>query len=237
MHSSLALKSMKVLGRTRLDIDKISRDGSVRAVVLASAFEKVFTAGLDLLDTGSLANIEGLDPARMSLKLRDHILHFQSCISAIERCTQPVVAAVHGVAFGLAIDILCCCDVRLSSPTVKYSIKEVDVGLAADIGTLARLPKITGNESLLRELAFTAREFGAEEAGEHLRWPKSSRPKVRLRLLDQGVLLHARDHSVDENLEYTATWNQGMLQSSDTTDAFRAFQTKKPAQFKPLPKL
>ncbi|QRV85609.1 enoyl-CoA hydratase/isomerase family protein [Ceratobasidium sp. AG-Ba] len=236
--------------------DKISRDGSVRAVVLASAFEKVFTAGLDLLDTGSLANIEGLDPARMSLKLRDHILHFQSCISAIERCTQPVVAAVHGVAFGLAIDILCCCDVRLSSPTVKYSIKEVDVGLAADIGTLARLPKITGNESLLRELAFTAREFGAEEAvklGMISRVVQGGRNDVIREALEMAkviaskspvavvgtkrVLLHARDHSVDENLEYTATWNQGMLQSSDTTDAFRAFQTKKPAQFKPLPKL
>ena len=40
----------------------------------------------------------------------------------------------------------------------------MDVGLAADIGTLARLPKITGNESLLRELAFTARDFGVGEA-------------------------------------------------------------------------
>lgn len=40
----------------------------------------------------------------------------------------------------------------------------MDVGLTADIGSLARLPKITGNESLLRELAFTARTFNAEEA-------------------------------------------------------------------------
>jgi delta(3,5)-delta(2,4)-dienoyl-CoA isomerase len=40
------------------------------------------------------------------------------------------------------------------------------VGLAADIGTLARLPKITGNESLVRELAFTAREFGPAEAAQ-----------------------------------------------------------------------
>lgn len=43
-------------------------------------------------------------------------------------------------------------------------VQEVDVGLAADIGSLARLPKITGNESLLRELAFTARIFDAREA-------------------------------------------------------------------------
>lgn len=40
------------------------------------------------------------------------------------------------------------------------------MGLAADIGTLARLPKITGNESLLRELAFSARDFGPAEAAQ-----------------------------------------------------------------------
>ena len=42
--------------------------------------------------------------------------------------------------------------------------QEVDVGLAADIGTLSRLPKIIGNDSLARELAYTARVFDAEEA-------------------------------------------------------------------------
>jgi enoyl-CoA hydratase/carnithine racemase len=50
------------------------------------------------------------------------------------------------------------------STYLQIPLQEVDVGLAADIGTLSRLPKITGNESLLRELAFTAREFGPAEA-------------------------------------------------------------------------
>ncbi|KAL5634124.1 hypothetical protein ACGC1H_006076 [Rhizoctonia solani] len=144
--------------------DKISRDGSVRAVVLSSSNPKVFASGLDLSDTGALVNKNGLDPARQAFKLRHHVLHFQSCISAIERCAQPVIAAVNGIAYGLAIDILCACDIRYSSSSARFSIKEVDVGLAADIGTLSRLPKITGNESLLRELAFTAREFGPREA-------------------------------------------------------------------------
>lgn len=42
--------------------------------------------------------------------------------------------------------------------------KEVDVGLAADIGTLSRLPKIVGNMSAVREWAFTTQEFSAEDA-------------------------------------------------------------------------
>ena len=48
--------------------------------------------------------------------------------------------------------------------TALTQIQEVNVGLAADIGTLQRLPKITGNDSLVRELALTGRRFGAGEA-------------------------------------------------------------------------
>jgi len=52
----------------------------------------------------------------------------------------------------------------LSNFDSLFTIQEVDVGLAADVGTLARLPKIVGNMSAVRELAMTAREFDAEEA-------------------------------------------------------------------------
>ncbi|KAG8732697.1 hypothetical protein FRC11_011472, partial [Ceratobasidium sp. 423] len=191
-----------------------------------------------------------------AIKLPDHILHFQSCISAIERCAQLVIAAVNGIAYGLAIDIMCACGVRYSSSKARFSIKEVDVGLAADIGTLSRLPKITGNESLLRELAFSAREFGPAEAvqlGTVSRIVEGGRDEVVGAALElakvivtkspiavvgtKRFLLHARDHSVEQSLEYQATWNMAMLQSSDTTEAFKAFTTKQPPRFKSLPKL
>ena len=45
-------------------------------------------------------------------------------------------------------------------------LQEVEIGLAADVGTLQRLPKIVGNESLVRELSFTARKLRADEAKE-----------------------------------------------------------------------
>lgn len=57
-----------------------------------------------------------------------------------------------------------CCDVRICAKDVKISVKEVDIGLAADIGTLARLPKIVGNLSWVKEVALSARVFGADEA-------------------------------------------------------------------------
>jgi enoyl-CoA hydratase/carnithine racemase len=46
-------------------------------------------------------------------------------------------------------------------------LQEVDIGLAADVGTLNRLPKIVGNEGLVRELAYTARVFDAKQALSH----------------------------------------------------------------------
>ena len=48
--------------------------------------------------------------------------------------------------------------------TFLLSVQEVNVGLAADIGTLQRFPKITGNSSLARELALTGRRFTPEES-------------------------------------------------------------------------
>jgi delta(3,5)-delta(2,4)-dienoyl-CoA isomerase len=46
------------------------------------------------------------------------------------------------------------------------AVKEVQLGLAADVGTLQRMPKVMGSESLLRELAYTGRDFSAAEALE-----------------------------------------------------------------------
>ena len=92
--------------------------------------------------------------------------------------------------------------------------QEVDVGLAADIGTLARLPKITGNQSLASELALTARNFSAAEAltvGLVSRVVEGGRVEVVKAALETAaliaqkppiavlgtkkILLHARDHT------------------------------------------
>ncbi|KAI5118346.1 hypothetical protein M0805_009149 [Coniferiporia weirii] len=235
--------------------DAISEDGDVRAVVLASAIPKFFTAGLDLNDTAALQGGSD-DPARTAFTLREHILKFQAAISSIERCRQPVIAAVHGVSYGLGVDIACACDVRYAASDAVFSIKEVDIALAADIGTLARLPKIAGNTSLVRELALTARTFGADEAralGFLSRVVQGSRTEVVRAALETAqliaqkspvavagtkrLLVHAQDHTVAENLDYTASWNAFALQTADIKDALSAFRKKQSAKFRSLPKL
>jgi len=232
--------------------DRINEDGSVRAVVLSSVFPKVFSAGLDLNE--ALVPHKEKDPGRQGFYLKEHIRAFQSAISAVERCRVPVIAAVHGLALGLAVDITSACDIRYAASSAVFAIKEVDVGLAADIGTLARFPKVVGNQSLARELAMTARNFGAEEAlavGFVSRVVQGNRDEVVAAALatariiaskspvavvgTKQILLHSRDHSVQDNLEYVAAWNAFALQSSDTTDCMAAFKTKKNPSFSPLP--
>lgn len=231
--------------------DDIAKDPTIRAAVLSSGLQKAFSVGVDLDFLTGL--VSSSDPARTALITRPTIREFQQAIAAPTRCLCPVIAAVHGVAFGLAIDMVSACDVRYAANDVKFSIKEVDVGLAADIGTLARLPKLTGNASLLNELALTGRIFGAEEAkelGMVSRITPGSRVEVVQAALElakeiaskspvavvgtKHLLAHARDHTIDDNLEYTITWNSAMLQAPDLVNATRAAMKKQKTDFEPI---
>ncbi|KAI0917724.1 hypothetical protein AcW1_000007 [Taiwanofungus camphoratus] len=194
-------------------IDKVGREPDVRVVVLASSLPRFFSAGIDLKAIASLEELD-MEPDRRGLQIRDHIISFQRSISAVERCPYPVIAAVHGIALGLSIDIMSACDIRYVASDALLSVKEVDIALAADIGTLARLPKITGNRSMVHELAYTARNFSADEAakmGLVSKVVQGSRDEVVKAAIETAkiiaskspvailgtkhLLLHARDHS------------------------------------------
>jgi delta(3,5)-delta(2,4)-dienoyl-CoA isomerase len=75
-----------------------------------------------------------------------------------------VICVLHGFSFGLAIDIATGADIRICAKDTKFSVKEVDIGMAADVGTLSRLPKIVGNFGWVKDVCLTARTFGADEA-------------------------------------------------------------------------
>ncbi|GAA5968351.1 hypothetical protein JCM3765_002912 [Sporobolomyces pararoseus] len=231
--------------------DYASQDPDVRAIVFGSKLQKGFTAGLDLMESN--LNEKGSDPARTALKLQPYIKLLQDSVSSIQNCSKPVVAATFGICLGAGIDLISACDVRLCSEKTIFSIKEVDIGLAADVGSLQRLPKVTGNASLLYELALTARNFGPEEAvklGLVSNVVKGGREEVTREALKLAQLIaskspvatlstkhllnYSREHSVQEGLDYTTVWNMSMLQAEDIPLAFQAFSTKKPAKFPKL---
>lgn len=159
---------------------------------------------------------------------------------------------MHGFALGLAIDISTCADIRICSSDVKFAVKEVDIGLAADIGTLSRLPKLVGNFSWVKDVAMSARVFGADEAYRvglvsQVLEDKQRAIEAALKLAEllstkspvavQGtkeLLNHARDHNLADSLRYTGVWNSAALQTSDVERAMLSGLKKTKPRFEKL---
>ena len=214
----------------------------VRVVVLSGA-GKHFSSGIDLMLLASVAGELGKDAGRNARMLRRKIMQMQASFTAVDQCSKPVLAAIQGYCIGGAIDLIAACDMRYAADDALFSIKEIDMGMAADVGTLQRLPRIIG-DGILRELAYTGRNVYAAEA---LRIGLVNRTFGDLPQLLEGVSAIARDiagkspiavhgtkrminymreHRIDDGLEYVATWNAAMLQSPDLKLAVVAHMSK-----------
>merc|ERR1711915_838604 len=144
---------------------KLDRDPDCRAVVLSGS-GKMFTSGIDLSDLSQLASIiYGEDDiARKSMQMYITVRHLQDLLTTIEKCKKPVISCVHNACVGAGVDMITAVDIRLCTSDSWFCVKEVDMGLAADVGTLQRLPKVIGSQSLASELCLTARKLPSSEA-------------------------------------------------------------------------
>ncbi|KAJ2844873.1 hypothetical protein GGI22_006739 [Coemansia erecta] len=234
---------------------RFKTDGDVRSVVV-SAGGRMFTAGLDLKEAseGALAQGGGaaVDAARRGYYHRLHILTFQEALSAVEECDKPVVAVVHGGCLGIGVDLTTACDIRMCTEDAYFMVKEVDIGMAADVGTLQRLPKVVGNASWVREVCLTARKIPAPEAHavglvSHVLATKQAALEKAFEVAGliaakspvavvstKHLLNYSRDHSVREGLEYTAIWNSLAHNSHDMATAIMSSLKKQQAQFPKL---
>ena len=142
------------------------RTPEVRAVVLQGE-GKHFTSGIDLtMMMGLQGQIQDDCDGRMREKLRALILELQDTLTSLERCRKPVLAAIHTGCVGGGVDLVSCADMRYCSADAYFTIKEIDIGMVADVGTLQRLPKLIGNQGIVREMAYTGRRVEATEARE-----------------------------------------------------------------------
>jgi enoyl-CoA hydratase/carnithine racemase len=145
----------------------IDSPGDVRAIVLTGEGPS-FCAGIDVMSLGSVMGGgeegETLDVARKAIRGRNAVMKLQECMSIFERINLPVIAAIHGMCVGAGVDLVAACDIRYATKDAVFNIKEVDLAIAADIGTLQRVPAIVGSQSLVREWAYTARNIPCSEA-------------------------------------------------------------------------
>lgn len=201
---------------------RISHDPDIRTVVLTANGDRAFTAGLDVTaasESGATSRTVDEDTARRATFLRRHILEMQEPISAVEKCEKPVIVVMHGISYGLAIDISSACDVRICTKDARFSVREVNIGLAADVGTLSRLPQTGISMSFIKDVALTARDFSAQEAlqvgfvSAVYEDKKSARERaVELAKLmsskspvavqgTKAVINYSRDHTVEDGKE------------------------------------
>lgn len=220
-------------------------------IVLAGA-GKHFCSGIDVDILASDSIVSRSDePGRTGEKLRRDIKFLQEAVTAIETCRKPVIAAVHGACIGGAIDIITACDIRYCAADAYFSVREVDMAITADLGTLQRLPGIVGYGNAM-ELSLTGRKFTGSEAKELGLISKVFATKEALeegvRAVAQGiaeksplavigtkaVLLRSRDLTTEQGLDYVATWNSGVLLSDDLKEAISAQKQKRKPTFSKL---
>ncbi len=140
-------------------IDGLADRSDVRCVVL-SGEGKAFCAGLDMASMQAGGSGTGRERNDQGSILPQHVTW------GWRNLPMPVIAAVHGVAFGGGFQIMSGADIRIVAPGTRFSIRESYWGLVPD---MAGWPIWRGlvRDDVLRELAYTAREFDADEALVH----------------------------------------------------------------------
>lgn len=140
----------------------------LRAVVLHGE-GKAFCAGLDMGRFQAMADTGGAGlPGSRDLRPRTHGLANapQHIAFGWRELPVPVIAAVHGVAFGGGLQLALGADIRLLAPDTKLSVMEIKWGLVPDMAGMALVRGLL-RDDVLRELTYTNREFTGAQAGEY----------------------------------------------------------------------
>ena len=236
-------------------LDEIDRDASLRVLILSST-GKHFCAGMDLKNFGTLGNDSEKktnvpDKARIGENLYRVAKELQDMLSKLEKLRIPVLAGIQGGCIGGGLDLVTAADMRFASKDAFFCIQEINIGMAADIGTLQRLPRVIP-EGKVRELAYTGRRMPAEEALEAGLVNKvyESHEEMVAGLKEmatviasksplavygtKAILNFSRDHTIAEGLEYNALWSGAMLPQEDMAEAMMSNMEKRDPEFKDM---
>jgi 2-(1,2-epoxy-1,2-dihydrophenyl)acetyl-CoA isomerase len=132
--------------------NEIAADDATRAVILTGA-GRAFSAGGDITNMAKSGIVAG--------RARSHTRH--RMILALHNLEKPVIAAIRGPCYGIANGLALACDLIVAADTAKFSMAFKRVGVVPDGGTIFFLTQYLGI-ARAKELVYTARAFGAEEA-------------------------------------------------------------------------
>ncbi|GMH68803.1 hypothetical protein TL16_g05010 [Triparma laevis f. inornata] len=225
--------------------DAASRDSDVRVCVLKGE-GKHFSAGMDLAVFAEMRKIadEEACEGRKREKVYNSIDFFQRSVTAPEACTKPVLCSMQGAVIGGAVDLATACDIRYVHNKAQLSVKEIDLAIVADVGTMQRLPHIVGDQRA-RELTYTGRTFSGAQAVEYglalegfdssddldshvmsVASEIATKSPLTIRGIKK-VAVYTRDHNTDDALLHVAQHNSAMLFSEDLDAAMAGMMAKK----------
>ncbi len=239
-------------------VNEISDNASARVIVLSST-GKHFCSGMDLsvfTGGGVGSKPDARTVAHTKESFRHQVKHLQETISCLDQARVPVLVAIQGGCIGGAVDLTSAADCRYATKDAFFCIQEINIGMTADVGTFPRLCHLIP-EGMVRELAYTGRRLYADRAKEiglvnevydsHeelitavLETAKEIASKSPLAVTGSKVMMnYARDHSIEDALDYIAIWQTGMFEPLEMQEAFSSKAEKREAEYpdlKPLKK-
>ncbi len=147
--------------------DRLAKEKGLRAVVL-SGEGRAFCAGLDMGRFAAMSDngghgIPGGEKRDLSVRSHGQANFAQQAVWGWRQLPVPVIAAIHGVAFGGGFQLALGADMRFLAPDARMSIMEIKWGLVPDMAGTPILATLV-RDDILRELTYTGRIFSAQEA-------------------------------------------------------------------------
>ncbi len=232
-------------------IRAVDTEAQARVLVISSR-GKHFSAGMDLeIFTQPDPQMFNGEAGRRAEAMRRLVTQLQACFSVLEEIRMPVITAIQGGCIGGALDLVCASDMRYCTSDTFFTVKETELGMTADLGTLQRLPQLIA-PGLARELAYTGRKMLAQEAltsgfvNQVYTDPQQMLEgvmQIAAQIAERSPLAvtgckqminYARDHSTADSLSYMATWQAGMFQPADMMQTFTAKMSGKKPEFEAL---
>ena len=234
------------------EVEELDDSGEIRALIVSSTGPH-FSAGIDLsmFKDDIVENETDNELGRSRGYFLQQLRFLQNAVSCLEAARFPVVTAVQGGCIGGGIDLITAADIRICTKDAFFLIEEINVGLAADIGTIQRLPKIIP-AGIAREWTMLGEKVSADRAKEvglvsslhdnHDEMMKNAfeiaeklASKTPLAMwVTKETLNYSRDHTVKESLENVALWNAATLHKEDVMSTMMSKMQKKKPEYRNL---
>jgi enoyl-CoA hydratase len=141
-------------------LDAIADDNDTWVVVLHGA-GRAFCSGLDLKDYGVIPNIDGLEVGRIAQR---SMRYYSRLVPAMRRMPQPIIAAVHGAAYGGGMCLSLAAEIRIAGESAVFNSTGIVNGLTStEMGASWLLPRLVG-AAHSNDILLTGREVDAAEA-------------------------------------------------------------------------